>query len=142
MKSIIGTKGQSLYEVVIALGIISLILVTSISLSTSSVRNTSFARNDSLATKYAQEGTEYLRQQRDSSWDSFAGQANGVKKSLGNLSWPPTGSCNIPQATHFCRSITLTRAGTDTINALIEVSWDDGQGTHGVRSATTYTRWR
>lgn len=133
------TAGQSLYEVVFALGIVSLVLVTAIALSTTGVRNSSFARNNSLATKYAQEASEFLRQQRDTSWANFRSQTG--TRALGRLVWPPGGSCQITEAPTFCRQVTLTGGG-DTVDAIVEVSWTDGQGTHRVRSATTYTRWK
>ena len=132
-------RGQSLYEVVFALGIVSLVLVAAIALSTTGVRNASFARNNSLATKYAQEGTEFLRQQRDINWLNFRNQTG--TRAMGRLVWPPGGSCQITEAPTFCRQITMT-ASTDTVDAIVEVSWTDGQGTHRVRSATSYTRWK
>lgn len=135
-------SGQSLFEVIVGLGITALILVGAMSLSTASVRNSDFARNDSVATKFAQEGIEYVREQRDTNWPSFYGQATGSPKNLGNLSWPPGGTCNIPSATIFCRTVTLSQVTSATVDVLVIVSWSDGQGTHNVRSATTFTNWR
>jgi hypothetical protein len=151
-------SGQSLFEVIIALGVCALVLVGAISLSTSSVRNSSFARNNAQATKYAQEGVEWLREERDEGWDEF--RQNHTRTNLGSLSWNAT-SCDIAN-TIFCRRIVsytcqFFQAGpppvgpvarncgdatTNLIDVTIEVTWTDGQGDHNVRSATTLSRWK
>ncbi len=135
-------NGQSLFEVVFAIGIAALVLVGVMSLSTTSLRNSIFSKNNTLATKYAQEGTEWIREQRDTNWTTFYPVANGATRNMGSLSWPPSGSCNIPNDTTFCRTVKLTSLGSDTVSALLLVTWTDGQGTHSVHSATTYTKWR
>lgn len=147
-------RGQSLFEVIIAIGVIALILVGVVSLATVSVRNSSFAGNNALATKYAQEGAEWLRQQRDASWSIFI--ANTGNTCLGTLAWGVT--CPIP-GTLFSRAISFTcfryNAGpppieiplacsdptVDIADTTVTVSWTDAQGTHVVRSATRLTNW-
>ncbi len=134
-------KGQSLFEVVFAVGIAGLVLIALVSLSSTSVGNSTSAKNNALATKFAQEGSEYVRQQRDTSWDNFYAE-NGSAKNLGTLSWPPAGSCNITANTLFCRTVTLTSVSADEVSSLVSVSWNDAQGDHQVRSATTLTKWK
>ena len=58
-------KGQSLFEAVVALAISALIIVAVVALVASSIRNASFSRNVTLASRYAQQATEWLRGQRD-----------------------------------------------------------------------------
>lgn len=65
------SKGQSLFEVVLALGLAALIMVALVTLVASSIRNTTFARKKTVATRHAQEATEWLRGQRDEGWDAF-----------------------------------------------------------------------
>ena len=148
-------NGQSLFETVVAVGIISLILVAVVSLATSSVRDSSFARNDALATKYAQEGVEWLREQRDASWSTFV--ANTANTCLGTLVWGA--GCTIT-GTIFQRSISFNCLEYDSgpppttmglscsdpqvnmVDTIVEVGWTDSQGTHNVRSVSTLTKWR
>lgn len=147
-------SGQSLFEVIVALGITALVLIGAASLSTTSVRNSTFSKNDSVATKFAQEGSEFLREQRDGGWDSF--KTNYTDKSCLGASYS-TSDCAIDNA--YSRSISFTcffidplsptpavKACADTtvnmIYAKLIVSWSDGQGTHEVRNITTLTRWR
>ena len=148
-------NGQTLYEVIIAIGIVAIILVGAISLSTVGIRNSSFARNNSVATKYAQGGIEWLREQRDRDWDEFRG--NTGRTNLGDLSWG-SGSCTIPGTT-FCRTMSFScgfynpgpppsttprpcnNINVNTVDVTITVTWSDAQGDHPVRSVSTLTRW-
>jgi Tfp pilus assembly protein PilV len=57
-------SGQTLIEIIIATGIVSLIMTALVALMTSSVINTAQAKAQSLATKYGQEGVELIRQER------------------------------------------------------------------------------
>jgi type II secretory pathway pseudopilin PulG len=138
-------KGQSLFEVLFAIGVVSIILVGVISLTTSSIRNASFSNNNAVAAKYAQEATEWLREQRDSGWSVFVGYSGGAA-CMGTLDWTAP-SCLIPGTT-FERRRTLTASdadgdGTDdTVETLVVVSWSDSQGTHEARSVTRLTNWR
>jgi type II secretory pathway pseudopilin PulG len=137
--------GQSLLEVVVAVGISALILVAVASLAAGSVRTSSYNRNNAQATKYAQEALEWLRTQRDEDWDTFASYSStsGVTT---NLCTSPIsawgGTC--PIANIFFRSTTLTMdaSNSDIIDAVVSVTWTDSQGVHEVRSATKFTNWR
>ncbi len=57
--------GQSLVEVVIALGIAVIIVIAFTNATIASVRNSQFSKNQNLATKYAQETLELVRAIRD-----------------------------------------------------------------------------
>jgi Tfp pilus assembly protein PilV len=150
--SIIG--GQTLFEVIFVIGVISVILVGILSLSTSSVRDSNYSNSKSIATKYAQEGAEWIRSQRDANWDSFLTHTNAT--CLGSLSW--SSSCTIT-GTLFSRSIAFVcyrytsgppvstvsvscgSTGVNMVDATVIVSWNDAQGTHQSKSITTLTRW-
>ncbi len=147
--------GYSLYEVIVVLGVVSLVLIGIVSLATRSIRNSSFSQNNAMASKYAQEAIEWLRQERDKSWDNFYSKASssGNIYCLRNLnSWPspsPNG-CGINDfiegTNNFYRESTLSLVSIDgpsstIVNALVVVRWNDSQGTHSVRSATTFTYW-
>jgi Tfp pilus assembly protein PilV len=65
VKSIKNQQGQSLVEVVIALGIAVIIVIAFTNATITSVRNSQFSKNQNLSTKYAQESLELIRAVRD-----------------------------------------------------------------------------
>lgn len=142
-------KGQSLFEVVLALGVITAITVGIVSLTVISIRNASFSKNKTLAGRYAQEATEWLRSERDNDFTIFETHAQTLQYCLPGpiLNWNKTGACgvsNIPDSPLF-RDVTFTTSlvsGKTVIQANIRVYWTDAQGYHEVRSATSFTDWR
>jgi Tfp pilus assembly protein PilV len=133
--------GQTLFEVVIAVGMAAVIHVGTISLSTLSVRNTKFASKDSLATKHAQAAMEFLREERDANWSNFYARASGGIICIHEPpSWGGSGLCSIGQP--FRRGVTLRRLSSELINAEVVVEWTDSQGTHAVNTISSFTRWK
>lgn len=64
-------SGQTLIEVMIALGI-AVVIVSAITIAVViALDNTSYSRNQNLATQFAQEGMEIVRQKRDTNLTSF-----------------------------------------------------------------------
>lgn len=151
-------KGQSLFEVVVAIAISALVIGAIVSLATISIRNSTYSKNQSLASGYAQQATEWLRGQRDTNIANFiakAGPQNGTTTyclpDLTDLtSLTPVGtpaSCSNPIAnTSFTRYVSFKPTTSPTAKTLIEtdvtVFWTDSQGTHEVTSATDFTDWR
>lgn len=151
-------KGQSLFEIVFALGLVSLILVAIVSLSTQSIRNANFSKNNVLATNEAQAATEWLRSQRDQGWTTFLTKATAPDPTycLPDLStWPSSGACAsnayVTGSTIFKRTVVLNSRdaqpsggdGTlDTVDAEIIVTWNDSQGFHQVKNQASFTDWR
>lgn len=147
-------SGQSLFEVVFAMAVASIVMIGIVSLAASSVRNSTFSRNNALATRYAQETSEWLRQLRDSQqWTTFSAKANapGVNYCLQSLGsdLPSQGACSASDyigGTPFIRETQLSLLDSvtsgDTVEAIISVNWSDAQGLHEVRTTAQYTRWQ
>ena len=57
-------SGQSFFEVIIALALVSIVLVSLVMLAAVSVRTTTFARTKNNATRLTQEAIEWARSQR------------------------------------------------------------------------------
>jgi len=76
MKKNILFKGQSMFEVVFALGIIALITIAIVSVSTVAIRNNIASKNKSLANKYLNEMNEWLRAERDKSFPTIYGHGS------------------------------------------------------------------
>jgi Tfp pilus assembly protein PilV len=141
--------GQSLFEVVLALGLATLIIVAIVSLATNSIRNTSFSRDKTLSTRYAQEATEWLRGQRDEDWDTFSANvifcpAPPYTQCLDTLSWGDCGACASDELIddRFKREVSFADITADSVSMEVTVYWSDSQGLHEVRNGTTLTDWR
>ena len=150
-------KGQSLFEVVVAVGVIALIMVGVVTLSTRSIRNSRFARDESLATKHAQELLEWLRNERDNSWSGLTSKIaapNWGLWCLPDLSWTSSvaGVCNDPgywvniPGTFYKREIQMDLPSPERIDVTVWVYWWEnelGQEVyHEGRSDTSFTKWQ
>ena len=149
-------KGQSMFELVIAIGVSALIIVILVSLVSSALQNAAFAKNETLAGKYAENATEWLRGQRDKSTDVFLTEINkslGTQKCFNSLDWTSTGPCTEgvvvdanSDATPFTREIKFISLSNDPAKIIIEadatVYWTDSKGKHTVTSATDFSDWR
>ncbi|MEK7550712.1 MAG: hypothetical protein AAB535_02925 [Patescibacteria group bacterium] len=138
-------KGQSLFEVVIALGISAVIITALVALVASSIRNTTFSKDKTVAGSLAQEAVEWLRNQRDQSITTFRTNAQGTR-CLKILGW--SGACQSGDeiiGTKFMREAVFTTSqisGKTVIVATVKVYWSDSQGSREVRSVTNFTDWR
>jgi len=134
-------KGQSLIEVLAALGVVVLVILALVTVTTISIRNATFAKNQSLATSYAQEAIEKIREYRDqNSWGDFVANCNNkTAMGLPDPSSPfvlPDPTCNIPETANPC-------VETDKrCEIKVTVSWDDAKGTHRVVLTTYLAEWQ
>lgn len=141
-------KGQTLFEIVVALGIGVVVITSIVAVVTVSLRNANFAKNKTEATKYTQEALEWLRSEKEKDWPVFfARSGSPAYWCLQSLSWPDSaGQCaqnqTISGATTFTRNVTLTTTdidgdlALDDIAATVTVSWSEGGRPH-TSSATT-----
>lgn len=126
-------KGQSIFELVIALAVTVLIITGIIQVVTISIRNANFSKTQAEATRYAQQATEWLRAERNSGWDTFYSRAATGDWCLKDLGWTGPGVCrpdDFISQTSFLRSLKLRSSDAKTVNAEIRVSWTDSQGRH------------
>lgn len=149
-------KGQSLFELVIAIGISALIIVVLVSLVSSALQNAAFSKNETLAGKYAQESTEWLRGQRDSDINSFieniSSYPSGAATCFKTLAWSVVGPCGTGDKIEglFVRQISFKQYLKPNVNnepkniieANITVSWTDSKGIHEVTNVTDFSDWR
>lgn len=140
-------KGQSMFEVVLALFIITLITVAVVLLSTKSIANSLFSRSKTQASRYSQEAIEWLRDQRETDIDAFLTYAatpiyclNSNPPTFGN-----TGACSsseIIPATIYKRQLSFETSsigvGKTIILATVITSWEDSRGYHEVRAVTEF----
>jgi len=140
-------KGQSLFEVVLAIAVVTLITVGIIILATNSIRNSTYSKNKTLASKYAQEGVEWLRDQRAVDPNNFFLKAAAPSYCINILEWNYPGQCDYADE-DFISETTLAREvhfstivlanGDGAYNAKVIVYWSDSQGKHEVSTETTF----
>ena len=147
-------KGQSLFEIVLALAIATIIIVALVTLASSAVRSSTFSKNKTLATRYSQEATEWLRGERDTDFDAFFVRAATPLYCVKSLSWAEAtvGTCTNGQeitGTIYKREVGFVRSTVlvgglpkNVVEAEIKVYWQDAQGIHEVKSVTNFTDWR
>ena len=158
--------GQTLLEVVFAVGVLALIGTAVVALSTLSVRNNSFAKNKTKANKYTQEAMEWIKQQKEDRWQNIwphAGNSTEKKYCLSCLedfdpgctaTWSNSEkSCDLVDpsdniaGTIYDREIWLLRGGgagctnNTCFTATAVLYWTDGQGVHDVQSKSIFTNW-
>lgn len=141
------SSGQSLFEVVIALGVITIILVSLVILAALSISNATFSKNKTLATRLSQETLEWLRTERDTSWDTFVSHAATPTWCLTTLSWNsgfagPCGVASTVNGTILSREVNFSIVDSNTVQVVVLLYWNDSQGSHESRTTTTFTNWR
>lgn len=138
-------KGQSLFELVIAFGIAVLITTSLVKLVTISVKNSTFAKNQALSTRYAQEGMEWVRAERDKDWNTLLTKSSSPTWCLNTLTWAAVaGNCgsNTMPGGLFTRMLGLsTSSGNAVITADVKVTWVEDGITHSANVSSQFTDW-
>lgn len=139
-------KGQSLFEVVFAIGVSALIITAVVVLASNAVANSTFSKNKALAGRFTQEAVEWLRSERDSDWDTFYANAALTSRCLPSLDWSQQGPCG-PSDTltaneNFKREATFSVVDISNVEVKVRVYWEDGRGLHEVSTVTNFTDWR
>lgn len=140
-------NGQSIIEVMVAIGLISLVLITLVGAASLSIVSSTFSRNQTQAANFTEQAAEWLRSEKDSGWTTFRSHANTRNWCLTNLSWltAPSRSCGssdyIP-GTVFVRGLSFTINADGSVQATIQTSWVDARGTHAVPTTVLFTNWK
>lgn len=145
-------SGQSLFEIVIALGLGAVIVVGIISVAAYSTANITFSRTQSQARTIAQETIEWLRAQRNKSWADFSSRAGVVwclpQRPLSSWSGAIGGGCNEGVENHkvngtiFFREVNVATESATVVSSTVSVSWTDSKGVHETRVDSTFTDFR
>lgn len=137
--------GQTIVEVIIAIGVVAMVMTAIVAIGTTSLRNTSRAKAKTLATKYTQEGIEYFRTQRNIlGWESMVEtlqqNSGGITYCMATLPYTQTGGLgNLPNRPClpsefidvrqiYQRHAEVTSSvidGQDVITIAVTVSWND-----------------
>lgn len=138
-------KGQSLFEIVLALGLITLILTAVVALASLSIKNSSFSHSQTIATRYSDSAMESLREEKESDWTSFYNNAlSSPKWCFNDPSWinADPGNCsNSISDTNFAREVTFTIIGPSEVEVMVNVNWQDPSGYHEVSTTSDFTNY-
>jgi len=139
-------KGQSLVEALVAIAVVVVVLIALVAAVVVAVRGVRFSKEKVRANFLAQEGLEWVRNQRDTfGWADFVGYAavTGQKYCLKDLSLGQLGGCGESQTIGaiFTREVTLTLVGTDGVKITVNVAWDDGNNQFASEVDTNLYQW-
>lgn len=141
-------KGQSLFEVVFAVGMSALIITAVVVLAANALSNSTFSKNKALAGRFTQEAVEWLRSQRDENWDNFYTRTLTTTWCLPDVDWAEAkvGICGVADTilanSNFRREVNFTEIDASNIETKIKVYWEDGRGLHETSTITNFTDWR
>jgi len=142
-------EGQSLIEVVVALGVVLLVVIALVQAVTTSIKSADRAKKTAQAASYCQEGMENIRAYRDAGWTTFSSR---VGPNVGDTSINYDLPGSIPAATAcpstpnlvntFTRCVKFERSATEKVKIILTVSWADSSGTHKSDLISYFTKWQ
>lgn len=130
----INQHGQTLIEALVALGA-SVLVISAITIAVvSALNNVQYAKNQNLATQYAQEGMETVRQISQSDWTLFSSYNSGsycLNQRAKTLT-SSTGTCG-QNVGIYSRGVNIVKDNPSITNCqnnvfvTVNVSWSDGK---------------
>ena len=148
MRLILGDqKGQSLIEVVVAVGVMSLLMVALLTTITLAVKNSRLAKDRVQAVSLANEGIELMRAYRDYDYTEFYAKAQTDEYNL-PYSWVVedglSGGCPVVVfgiRDFFRRCVLVSNADASSVDVSVTVEWQEGSRVHQVVQSTRLTLW-
>ena len=139
-------KGQSLVEVIVAVGAMSLLLVSLLALVSLSLRNSRLAKDRAQAVTLAQEGGELMRAYRDYNWSQLLAAANGTDYNLPANWVVETGLSEVCLQERqiydfFWRCVNLTQPSGGLVEMNVTVAWPEGNQTFTTNQTSQLTIW-
>lgn len=152
--------GQSIIELLVALSVLMMVLLSLVSVAALSVRNSDYTKKKSRATQYSQQGLENIRALRDSvEWtefvESYTDGVNGNYWGLAATDVVPNGPCpstpNLPSSNPiFIRCVRFQFIPSvppqpsppypgSIVKVHVTVKWDDLIGTHISSASSQFT---
>ena len=142
--------GQSLFEVVLALGLVTLIMTAVVGVVSLSIVNSSYAKNKTLSTRLSETTLEWIRGERNEGWNEFSLQSfpEGALQTrcFQTLSWEDSksglcGDTEYISDTFLKREINFYPIDSETIEVTVKIYWLSAGGYNEVNSSTYLTNW-
>jgi Tfp pilus assembly protein PilV len=129
-------RGQTLIEALTALAIISIVITAITVAVTAALSNAKYNQNETLATKYAQQGSELVNQIRDDNYNNFKNYSGNYCLTSGQTALGTAqGNCSSPNIDNiFIRSVQIQQGGcaANVTKVTVTVSFTDGKCQVGI----------
>lgn len=141
------SQGQSLIEVVIAVGAMSLLLVALLATISLSIRNSRLAKDRTQAVSLANEGVELMRAYRDYEFNAFFTEARIDNYNLPYNWVVEDGLFDDCSTTEFVirdsyrRCVRLTSVDLTSVDVEVTVEWQEGSQVKVTTQNTRLSRW-
>lgn len=123
-------KGQTLIEVLIALGIAGVVISAVTVVVTASLNNAQYSKNQNQAVAYAQEAMEVIRQIRDSDIVGFRTYTGNYCLAKGQTTLGSAQANCILNVDNFVRSVLIDQSpgcANNVAKVTVNVAWTDGK---------------
>jgi len=143
------SAGQSLVEVVVAIGVMSLLLMALLALVSLSVKNSRVARDRSKAVALAQQGVELMRTYRDYSYTLLAAAAGETYVLAANWAVEDglvTAGCDetsfMDETDYFSRCVRVIMVEPSQVEVAVTVYWQEGNKLNATEQTTRLSSWQ
>lgn len=146
--------GFSLVEVLVFVTVLSLFFVIALTVTTFNLRNLKIQEHKILATRYAEEGMEWVKQEKEDDWQSFSlhDDGTGTTYCINSLNWNTSNAsvdydCNDyglgNPVSIFSRSLVITNSSTpvDSAATKVTVSWKENNVVQSVVLKSVLNLW-
>jgi len=125
-------KGFSLIEVLVFTAVLGLFFVGAVSVATFNLKNMKMQEHKILATRYAEEGTEWVKQEKEDDWTEFIKKdtsgGSGKTYCFNSLDWNNLPApCDYGLSTIYKRELLIKNSGSpvNQIETTMTVYWQD-----------------
>ena len=122
-------KAFSLVEVLVFTAVLGLFFVSAMAVTTFNLKNMKIQEHKILATRFAEEGIEWIKQEKEDDWTEFIKKdtSSGKTYCLNSLDWTTANPCTTYLAMIFKRELLITNSGSpvNQVEAMITVYWQD-----------------
>lgn len=138
--------GFSLIEVLVFSAVLGLFFVAAMAVATFNLKNMKIQEHKILATRYTEEGIEWVKQEKEDDWPIFItrGSTDGKTYCLNSLNWDTTVNCGEIYALgtpgFFKRELLITNSGSpvNQVNTTTTVTWKEGVNSFNVVIKTVF----
>lgn len=136
--------GFSLIEILVFATVLSLFFISAVTITTFSLRDIKIQEHKILATRYAEEASEWIKQEKEDDWQIFATH-NGDYCLKDPIIWTSNlcSSYDLGTPGLFKRDLTISRSGDpiDKITTVLTVSWLENGLPQNVVLKSVYHLW-
>lgn len=136
-------RGSTLLEVLMMVSVAALLVTGLVASTINSVGNARASRMRSQAVRFAQEGMELVRGERDKSWKPFSNKnGNYCLGENGNLTSQPNCTPNVGDNVFTRTALFEWVASPGYMKVTITVAWPEGSGQKNTTLISFFTDWK